>query len=68
MISRNGESAPLERAVNLAWKLKAALDGAPDALLDSYETERIAFARRLVKTTDQGFTFTSAEGDFADLR
>jgi hypothetical protein len=54
-------------AINLAWKLKAALDGAPDALLDSYETERIAFARRLVKTTDQAFTFATAEGGFADL-
>jgi 2-polyprenyl-6-methoxyphenol hydroxylase-like FAD-dependent oxidoreductase len=33
-------------AINLAWKLKAVLAGrAPDAVLDSYEPERIAFAQ-----------------------
>ena len=55
-------------AVNLAWKLKAVLDGcAPNALLDSYEIERIAFARRLVRTADQAFTIATAQGGFADL-
>ena len=54
-------------AINLACKLKAALDGAPDALLDSYETERIAFARQPVKTTDQAFTLVTAGGEFANL-
>jgi 2-polyprenyl-6-methoxyphenol hydroxylase-like FAD-dependent oxidoreductase len=44
-------------AVNLAWKLAAVLRGRADtALLDSYEPERIAFARRLVDTTDKVFT------------
>jgi hypothetical protein len=44
-------------AVNLAWKLAAAILGrADDTLLDSYEPERIAFARRLVDTTDRAFT------------
>jgi hypothetical protein len=47
-----GMNTGIGDAINLGWKLKAALDGAPDALLDSFETERIAFARRLVKTTD----------------
>jgi 2-polyprenyl-6-methoxyphenol hydroxylase-like FAD-dependent oxidoreductase len=37
-------------AVNLAWKLAAALRGsATESLLDSYEPERISFARRLVR-------------------
>ena len=40
---------------------------APRALLESYEAERIAFARRLVGTTDQAFTLVTAEGAFADL-
>ncbi len=62
-----GMNTGIGDAINLAWKLKAALDGAPDPLLDSYETERIAFARRLVKTTDQAFTLATAEGDFANL-
>jgi len=63
-----GMNTGIGDAVNLAWKLKAVLDGrAPDALLESYEIERIAFARRLVKTTDQAFTIATAQGGFADL-
>ncbi len=43
-------------ACNLAWKLAGVLQGRmPPALLDPYEAERIAFARRLVATTDRGF-------------
>src|SRR5271154_6900843 len=62
-----GMNTGIGDAINLAWKFKAALDGAPDVLLDSYETERIAFARRLVKTTDQAFTVATADGEFANL-
>jgi hypothetical protein len=55
-------------AINLAWKLAAVLkEEAPDELLDSYEAERIAFARKLVKTTDQIFTVATAEGTIADI-
>jgi FAD binding domain len=55
-------------AANLAWKLKAVLDvRAPDALLDSFEAERIGFARRLVQTTDRAFSLASAEGGLADV-
>ena len=45
-----GMNTGIGDAINLAWKLHAVVAGrAPDALLDSYELERIAFARRLVK-------------------
>ena len=55
-------------AINLAWKLAAVLAGrAPDTLLDSYEAERIGFARRLVATTDRVFSFATAEGRIADI-
>jgi hypothetical protein len=55
-------------AINLAWKLAAVLAGrAPDSLLDSYEAERIEFARKLVATTDRAFTLVSAEGRIADI-
>src|SRR5262245_3633925 len=55
-------------AINLAWKLHAVLAGrAPDALLDSYEVERIRFARRLVKTTDRVFTLVTADGKLAEV-
>jgi len=55
-------------AINLAWKLAAVLAGrAPDKLLDSYEVERIGFARRLVATTDRVFSFATAQGRIADI-
>jgi 2-polyprenyl-6-methoxyphenol hydroxylase-like FAD-dependent oxidoreductase len=55
-------------AINLAWKLAAVLaERAPDNLLDSYEAERIGFARRLVSTTDRVFSFVTAEGRIADV-
>src|SRR5437899_1081653 len=63
-----GMNTGIGDAINLAWKLEAVLGGAaPDALLDSYESERIAFAQRLVKTTDRVFTLATAEGKFADI-
>lgn len=36
-------------------------------LLDSYAIERMAFARKLVSTTDRVFSFVTAEGAIADL-
>ena len=52
-------------AVNLAWKLAAFLHGRADAaLLDSYEPERIAFARKLVDTTDKVFTGVTSQRPF----
>src|SRR5262249_56896931 len=55
-------------AINVAWKLQTVLAGcAPDALVDSYEAERIAFARRLVKTTDRVFMLVTAEGKIAEI-
>jgi 2-polyprenyl-6-methoxyphenol hydroxylase-like FAD-dependent oxidoreductase len=63
-----GMNTGIGDAVNLAWKLAAVLGGrAQDHLLDSYEAERIGFARRLVATTDRAFSFATAEGPIADL-
>lgn len=63
-----GMNTGIGDAINLAWKLKAVLAGqAPDALLDTYETERRAFALKLVATTDKGFTLATAEGWAADF-
>ena len=63
-----GMNTGIGDAINLAWKLAAVLGGyAPDGLLDSYEAERIGFARRLVATTDRVFSFATAEGALADL-
>jgi len=63
-----GMNTGIGDAINLAWKLAAVVAGrADESLLDSYESERIGFARRLVATTDRVFTFATAEGRFADL-
>ncbi|MBV9569406.1 MAG: FAD-dependent monooxygenase [Hyphomicrobiales bacterium] len=63
-----GMNTGIGDAINLAWKLAAVLGGrAPDALLDSYEAERIGFARRLVATTDRVFNFATADGRLADI-
>jgi 2-polyprenyl-6-methoxyphenol hydroxylase-like FAD-dependent oxidoreductase len=61
-----GMNTGIGDAINLAWKLAAVIAGrAPDRLLDSYEAERISFARRLVATTDRIFTLATAEGPIA---
>jgi hypothetical protein len=55
-------------AVNLSWKLAAVLrQRAGESLLDTYEPERIAFARRLVATTDRAFTVITAPGALARM-
>jgi 2-polyprenyl-6-methoxyphenol hydroxylase-like FAD-dependent oxidoreductase len=63
-----GMNTGIGDAINLAWKLEMVLaGGAPDTLLDSYEPERIAFARRLVNTTDRVFSLATAEGKVAEI-
>ncbi len=39
-----GANSGVQDADNLGWKLHAVLQGAPDALLDSYDTERVLAA------------------------
>jgi 2-polyprenyl-6-methoxyphenol hydroxylase-like FAD-dependent oxidoreductase len=63
-----GMNTGIGDAINLAWKLAAVLGGrAQESLLDSFEAERIGFARRLVATTDRAFSFATAEGPIADI-
>ncbi|MEO9168219.1 MAG: FAD-dependent monooxygenase [Aestuariivirga sp.] len=53
-----GLNTGLGDAVNLSWKLAQVLNKhASPALLESYEPERIAFARKLVASTDRFFSF-----------
>ena len=52
-----GMNTGIGDAINLAWKLAEVLHNrASPVLLDSYEAERIAFARKLVDSTDRLFT------------
>jgi len=56
-VGGQGMNTGIGDAVNLAWKLAAVLHRRiDDRILDTYEPERIAFAQRLVATTDQAFT------------
>jgi 2-polyprenyl-6-methoxyphenol hydroxylase-like FAD-dependent oxidoreductase len=65
-VGGQGMNTGIGDAVNLAWKLAAVLRGRANAsLLDSYEPERIAFARRLVVTTDRAFTGVTSSGAIA---
>jgi 2-polyprenyl-6-methoxyphenol hydroxylase-like FAD-dependent oxidoreductase len=67
-VGGQGMNTGIGDAVNLAWKLALVLRGQADArLLDSYEPERIAFAQRLVATTDRAFTFVTRDGALARL-
>jgi 2-polyprenyl-6-methoxyphenol hydroxylase-like FAD-dependent oxidoreductase len=65
-VGGQGMNTGIGDAVNLAWKLAAVLHGEARArLLDSYEPERIAFARKLVATTDRAFTIATKSGPIA---
>jgi 2-polyprenyl-6-methoxyphenol hydroxylase-like FAD-dependent oxidoreductase len=65
-VGGQGMNTGIGDAVNLAWKLAASLkEPRSSSLLDSYEPERIAFARRLVATTDRAFTAVTSDTAFA---
>ncbi|HEY7308188.1 MAG TPA: FAD-dependent monooxygenase [Gemmataceae bacterium] len=67
-VGGQGMNTGIGDAVNLAWKLAAVLNGgAAEKLLDTYEPERIRFARRLVATTDRIFTLVTKQGRAARL-
>jgi 2-polyprenyl-6-methoxyphenol hydroxylase-like FAD-dependent oxidoreductase len=58
-----GMNTGIGDAVNLSWKLAQVLrGGAYGSLLDTYEAERIAFARTLVTTTDRAFQLIVSQG------
>jgi FAD binding domain len=65
-VGGQGMNTGIGDAVNLAWKLASAVKNpSSEALLESYEPERIAFARRLVATTDRAFTGVISPGAVA---
>jgi len=57
-----GMNTGIQDVYNLAWKLAFVLRGyAGGSVLDSYNEERIANARRLLRTTDQLFEFGTGD-------
>jgi 2-polyprenyl-6-methoxyphenol hydroxylase-like FAD-dependent oxidoreductase len=67
-VGGQGMNTGIGDAVNLGWKLAAVVEGrAHTSLLDSYEPERIGFARTLVSTTDQAFVGVTSSSAMARL-
>jgi 2-polyprenyl-6-methoxyphenol hydroxylase-like FAD-dependent oxidoreductase len=66
-VGGQGMNTGIGDAVNLAWKIAAVRDGAPDDLLRTYESERIGFARTLVSTTDRVFSLVTTPGALAEF-
>jgi 2-polyprenyl-6-methoxyphenol hydroxylase-like FAD-dependent oxidoreductase len=65
-VGAQGMNTGIGDAVNLAWKLAAVVNqSAGESLLETYEPERIGFARRLVATTDRIFTIATRRGRLA---
>lgn len=58
-----GMNTGIGDAVNLAWKLgDVLLNNASPSVLETYEPERKAFAKELVRSTDEAFQFISSTG------
>jgi 2-polyprenyl-6-methoxyphenol hydroxylase-like FAD-dependent oxidoreductase len=67
-VGAQGMNTGLQDAYNLAWKLALVVKGkAGEALLGSYEAERIPVARRLLNTTDRAFKLIVADNWLAGL-
>ncbi|MGI4959760.1 MAG: FAD-dependent monooxygenase, partial [Janthinobacterium lividum] len=69
-----GLNTSLQDAYNLGWKLASVLDGAPDALLDSYEAERrpvaehvLGLSTRLLDDTKRGINRRGREVQQLDI-
>jgi 2-polyprenyl-6-methoxyphenol hydroxylase-like FAD-dependent oxidoreductase len=61
-----GITTGVQDAYNLAWKLGLVLKAsAPDALLDTYEEERLPVARAVLATTDRNTRLLMAQGTLA---
>ena len=67
-VGAQGMNTGLQDAYNLGWKLALVVKGqASEALLESYEDERIPVARRLLNTTDRAFKLIVADNWLAGL-
>jgi len=65
-VGGQGMNTGIGDACNLGWKLAGVVRSRIDArVLDTYAQERIAFARRLVATTDRAFEIATSDGSIA---
>src|SRR5437762_11577585 len=67
-VGAQGMNTGLQDAYNLGWKLALVVEGrADEALLDTYEEERIPVARRLLNSTDRAFRLVVSDSRLAGL-
>jgi 2-polyprenyl-6-methoxyphenol hydroxylase-like FAD-dependent oxidoreductase len=67
-VGAQGMNTGLQDAGNIAWKLALVIkEQAKDILLDTYQQERLPFARQLVRTTDRAFGITVSKNPFVKL-
>lgn len=67
-VGAQGMNTGLQDAYNLAWKLALVVTGrAATTLLNSYADERMPVARRLLETTDRGFSLLVSDSWLAGL-
>ena len=67
-VGAQGMNTGLQDAYNLAWKLALVVKKqASEALLNSYEEERIPVAQRLLNTTDRAFKLIVSDNWFAGV-
>ena len=67
-VGAQGMNTGLQDAYNLAWKLALVVRGvAGEALLDSYEAERLPIARALLRTTDRAFRIAVSDSAAAGI-
>ncbi|KAJ5766769.1 uncharacterized protein N7511_004385 [Penicillium nucicola] len=71
-VGGQGMNTGIMDAINLAWKLATVLkkemdDEAKHQLLGSYDSERRAFALKIVTSTDAGFTTLTSKGIFPHI-
>jgi len=63
-----GMNTGIQDTYNLAWKLALVVNGtAPEALLDTYEAERLPVARKVLQETDANQRFGISHGRMAEF-
>ena len=66
-VGGQGMNTGLGDVTNFAWKFATFLKTGNEALLDTYDTERSAFARLLVRTTDRAFTTLTGKTNLSQM-
>ncbi len=65
-VGGQGMNTGIQDAANLAWKLAAVVRGADEKLLGSYEEERAAVGKALLRFTERGLKFATAKNPLVE--